>query len=219
MYDMQKMQTFLKKRLSRERFTHTMNVAKECERLAGLYGADPEKACFAGLVHDICKEDPKQQQYDWAVRSNMGLCPEEAASYKVWHGIAGAYFLRTEFGIADADILNAVRYHTVGRSGMSLLEKIVSLLTDTKNTYPVNSYTDLGGYSNRYTYGRSLERDYSGVEVMRRTCHEDSLELGMLYALRYTLRKQLKRNALIPHFTLEAYNEYTRMFPENTYHI
>ncbi|MGN0592481.1 MAG: bis(5'-nucleosyl)-tetraphosphatase (symmetrical) YqeK [Ruminococcus sp.] len=196
MYDMQKMQTFLKKRLSRERFTHTMNVAKECERLAGLYGADPEKACFAGLVHDICKEDPKQQQYDWAVRSNMGLCPEEAASYKVWHGIAGAYFLRTEFGIADADILNAVRYHTVGRSGMSLLEKIVYL-------------GDM----------ISQERDYSGVEVMRRTCHEDSLELGMLYALRYTLRKQLKRNALIPHFTLEAYNEYTRMFPENTYHI
>ena len=196
MYDMQKMQTFLKKRLSRERFTHTMNVAKECERLAGLYGADPEKACFAGLVHDICKEDPKQQQYDWAVRSNMGLCPEEAASYKVWHGIAGAYFLRTEFGIADADILNAVRYHTVGRSGMSLLEKIVYL-------------GDM----------ISQERDYSGVEVMRRTCHEDSLELGMLYALRYTLRKQLKRNALIPHFTLEAYNEYTRMFPENTYQI
>ena len=195
MYDMEKMQAFLRGRLSRERFAHTMNVAKECQRLAKLHGGDPQKAYFAGMVHDICKEDPKQQQHDWAVASGMDLCPEEEAAYKVWHGAAGAYFLRTRFGIADEDILNAVRYHTVGRSGMSLLEKIVYLGDMT-----------------------SEERSYSCVEIMRRTCDE-SLELGMLYALRYSMKKQIKRSALIPHFTLEAYNEYTRMFPDNTYHI
>ncbi len=195
MYDLEKMQAFLKERLSHERYTHTMNVAKECRRLAKRHGEDPEKAYFAGMVHDICKEDPRQQQHDWAVLSGMGLCPEEEAAYKVWHGVAGAYFLRTAFAVTDQDVLNAVRFHTVGRSGMSLLEKIVYLGDMT-----------------------SEERSYDGVEVMRKTCNE-SLELGMLYALRYSLRKQLKRNALIPHYTLEAYNEYTRMFPQDTYHI
>ena len=28
-----------------------------------------------------------------------------------------------DFGITDDDILNAIKYHTTGRAGMSLLEK------------------------------------------------------------------------------------------------
>ena len=195
MYDVKSMQTFLKKRLSHERYIHTMNVAKECRRLAEIYGEDPEKAYFAGMVHDICKEDPKQQQYDWAVKSKMGFCAEEAGSWKVWHGVAGAYFLKTNFEVYDEDILNAVRFHTIARKNMSLLEKIVYLGDMT-----------------------SEERDYGGVEIMRKAC-ADNLEKGMLYALRYSMRKQLKRCAVIPHYTLEAYNEYTVIFPDDTYHI
>ncbi len=30
-----------------------------------------------------------------------------------------------EFNVKDADVLNAVRYHTTGRPGMSVLEKII----------------------------------------------------------------------------------------------
>lgn len=195
MYDVQAMQEFLKKRLSKERYNHTMNVAKECRHLAKVYGADEDKAYFAGMVHDICKEDPREQQYDFAVKSEMGFCKEEAESWKVWHGVAGAYFLKTEFGVTDEDVLRAVRFHTVGRAGMSLLEKIVYLGDMT-----------------------SEERDYSGVDIMRKTCLE-SLDKAMLYSVRYSVRKQLKRCAVIPHYTLEAYNEYTLMFPEDTYHI
>lgn len=195
MYDVQAMQAFLKKRLSRERYNHTMNVAKECRRLAKLYGEDPDRAYFAGMVHDICKEDPREQQYDWAVKSDMGFCREEAGSWKVWHGVAGAYFLRTQFGVTDEEVLRAVRFHTIARADMSLLEKIVYLGDMT-----------------------SEERDYSGVDIMRKACMQ-SLEKGMLYAVRYSMKKQLKRCAVIPHYTLEAYNEYTLMFPEDTYHI
>ena len=35
--------------------------------------------------------------------------------------------MRRDFGITDTDLLNAVAYHTTGRAGMSLLEKIVFL--------------------------------------------------------------------------------------------
>ena len=195
MYDVQAMQAFLKKRLSRERYNHTMNVAKECRRLAKLYGEDPDRAYFAGMVHDICKEDPREQQYDWAVKSEMGFCQEEAESWKVWHGVAGAYFLRTEFGVTDEEVLRAVRFHTIARADMSLLEKIVYLGDMT-----------------------SEERSYSGVDIMRKACMQ-SLEKGMLYAVRYSMKKQIKRCAVIPHYTLEAYNEYTLMFPDDTYHI
>ena len=38
---------------------------------------------------------------------------------------AGAIVAKDEYGIEDEDILNAIRFHTVGRPNMSLLEKII----------------------------------------------------------------------------------------------
>ena len=39
----------------------------------------------------------------------------------------GAAFAQSLFGIDDREILDAVSYHTTGRSGMTTLEKIVFL--------------------------------------------------------------------------------------------
>ena len=41
------------------------------------------------------------------------------------HSFLGAKMAERDFGITDDDILNAIKYHTTGRAGMSLLEKIV----------------------------------------------------------------------------------------------
>ena len=48
--------------LSEYRRIHSLNVAKEAVRLAEKYGADPEKARLAGLLHDITKETPDDLQ-------------------------------------------------------------------------------------------------------------------------------------------------------------
>ncbi len=60
-------------------------------------------------------------------------------------------------------ILNAVRYHTTGRAGMSLLEKIIFIADFT-----------------------SAERDYNGIKTMRKG--GKSLENAMLYGLQFTKR-------------------------------
>ena len=52
----------------------------------------------------------------------------------------------------------------------------------------------------------SAERDYPDVDVMREKAAE-SLNAGMAYALKYSLIKLVRREALIPHHTVEAYNE------------
>ena len=117
------------------------------------------------------------------MQSSMDVCMEERKAFKVWHGIAGAELLRTKFGVTDEDVLHAVRFHTVGRAGMSNLEKIVYL-------------ADM----------ISAERDYPDVDVMREKAAE-SLNAGMAYALKYSLIKLVRREALIPHHTVEAYNE------------
>ena len=117
------------------------------------------------------------------MQSAMDVCAEERSAFKVWHGIAGAELLRTKFGVMDMDVLSAVRYHTIARAGMSDLEKIVYL-------------ADM----------ISVERDYPDVETMRKKALE-SLDEGMGYALKYSLMKLVRRDALIPHHTVEAYNE------------
>ena len=112
---------YLKARLSQKRYIHSKNVLEASVMLAKKFGGtDVETARFAGLVHDICKEEPEDVQYTLMMQSSMDVCMEERKAFKVWHGIAGAELLRTKFGVTDEDVLHAVRFHTVGRAGMSL---------------------------------------------------------------------------------------------------
>lgn len=189
LYDAEEKRRFLEKNLSAKRYEHSLNVAAECRKLAEKYGEDPEKAYFAGLLHDICKELPAQEQLDLVreSESDFAVCREELETRSLWHGIAGAYFIKTKFGIEDIDILNAVRFHTVGRAGMSRLEEIVYL-------------GDLV----------SAERDYKDVDKMRKIVYTD-IDEAMLAALAFSVKSVIKKGGVIPPCTTEAYNFYTRI--------
>ena len=173
----------IKKHLTPSRFYHSLNVAYEAYRLAGIYKADREKAFTAGLLHDIMKDTPKQEQLKIITDDGIILTPTEKSSTKTWHQLSGAVYIKKYLGVKDEDIISAVRYHTIARAGMSDLEKIVYL-------------ADM----------ISVERDYPDVETMRKKALE-SLDEGMGYALKYSLMKLVRRDALIPHHTVEAYNE------------
>ena len=169
MYNTEDKKIFLKERLSKKRYIHSVNVSEESVRLARLYGADAERAEFAGLMHDVCKELPAQEQYSLAVESGFSVCREELESRSLLHGIAGAYFIKKEFGVEDIDIINAIRFHTVGRAGMSRLEEIVYL-------------ADL----------ISAERDYKDVDKMRKLVYSD-IEKAMLESFRFSIESVLKK--------------------------
>ena len=51
----------VRKNLSEKRYTHTKNVKKMAVKLAKRWGADPEKAALAAILHDAAKELPKEQ--------------------------------------------------------------------------------------------------------------------------------------------------------------
>lgn len=194
MYQVKEKIAFLERNLSPKRFRHSCNVARASKMLAQQYGADIEKAYFAGLVHDICKEMPFDEQYQLVTAGNFKPDFAELHSRKLWHGIAGAYFLQTEFHIEDDDILNAVRFHTVGRANMSVLEEIIYI-------------ADM----------ISEERDYKGVEKMRRLAQKN-LQSAMLEALQDAVGSVMKKNSLVPVYTIEAYNFYTLKALENKEH-
>ena len=184
MYHFDENRAFLKARLSKKRYTHSLNVAHEAQRLAELYGEDPEKAYFAGLMHDVCKELPAEEQEELVRASSFVVSKEELVTKPVWHGIAGAYFLQVRMGVTDPDVLNAVRYHTVGRAGMTRLEEIVYL-------------ADL----------ISEDRTYDGVEQMRQLCLT-SINAAMLEGIQFSIETTLKKGGYLPPVTVEAYNQY-----------
>ncbi|MCL2754720.1 MAG: bis(5'-nucleosyl)-tetraphosphatase (symmetrical) YqeK [Oscillospiraceae bacterium] len=115
--------------LKRKRYVHSLNVAIKCGELAkhhGLSLAEREKAYIAGLYHDIEKSIEKRfESFPTWLENEYGADPVEKAHPKLWHGIAGAVYVRDELKIHDDDILNAIRFHTIARACMSEVEKIV----------------------------------------------------------------------------------------------
>ena len=179
------MKTLLKKRLSKKRYNHSLNVADAAYKLAEQEGEDTHKAYIAGLLHDICKEDDQEQQLALALKGDMNLSGAELSSKALWHGPAGAYFIKKELGITDPDIMYAVRYHTIGRPGMTKLEEIVYL-------------ADL----------ISDDREYKDVDRMRKLAYTD-FPKAMYEAVRYSLMTAVKKENYVPEGTLELYNQYT----------
>lgn len=170
-------------RLTPRRFRHSLAVAEQAARLAPLYGADPRKAYTAGLLHDIMKDAGKDAQLQIFRDFGIILQSAEEASPGCWHAMAGAVFIEHVLHVTDRDILNAVRYHTTARAGMSPLEKTVYLADFT-----------------------SADRDYPDVQTMRRLAERDADE-AMLYALSYTVRDLAEKSLVIHPDAVYAYNE------------
>lgn len=110
-------------RMSRRRLLHSVSTAMCALRLALRFGADPDDAAIAGVLHDACKESTAR---DWmpaapADRAHFGTYPQ------ILHGPAAAEFIQTELGIASAEIADAVRYHTTLRPDAGMMEKIIYL--------------------------------------------------------------------------------------------
>lgn len=178
---------YLKDNLSSKRYQHSLNVAAECRKLAEKYGEDSEKAYFAGLLHDVCKELAPEEQFQLIEESGFAVCREERETRSLWHAVAGAYFVKSVWGIEDIDIINSIRFHTVGRAGMSRLEEIVYL-------------GDLV----------SADRSYKDVDKMRKLVYTD-LDAAMLEGFVFSIKSVVKKGGLLPPCTVEGYNFYTRL--------
>lgn len=184
MYSVDNVKELLRTRLSEKRYIHSLNVADECRHLAQIYDSDEEKAYFAGLVHDICKELPVDQLKQKAVDSNLAISKAELETKALWHAIAGAGFVKNDMKINDIDIINAVRFHTVARAGMTKLEEIVYI-------------GDL----------ISADRTYKDVKRFRKLAYQE-LDKTMLEAVVFSIQSVIEKRGLIPEYTIQAYNQY-----------
>ena len=173
----------LKKRLNEKRYYHSLCVADEAKRLAEKYGGDTEKAYLAGLLHDITKNAPTEEHLK--IFSDFGIIPNEIekGAEKLWHAMSGAAYAEHILGIKDPEIIDAIRYHTTAKAGMSLLAKILYLADFT-----------------------SADRDYDDVEVIRKYVNE-SLQKAFVYALQYSIKDLVEQARAVHLDTVAAYNQ------------
>ena len=103
------------------RITHSIGVKDMAVSLAKRLGVDPKKCEIAALFHDYYRYDSDEELIKI-------MDPTDYEKYKDmpwgYHGLAAGNKIK-DFGITDIDIINAIKYHTVGRKNMSLIEKII----------------------------------------------------------------------------------------------
>lgn len=163
------------------RWEHTQGVRQSAVKLAGRFGADPERADLAALLHDYCKYWPVDKQI--AAYKSYGL-PQDVLDYdpQLLHGPLAAEIARAELGVADREVLDAIRYHTSGRVSMTLMDKIVCLA----------DYIEPG-------------RDFPQVSRMRELA-EKQLEEALLAGFDSTIQFLLSKGKKIYPQTLYARN-------------
>ncbi|MBQ1229506.1 MAG: bis(5'-nucleosyl)-tetraphosphatase (symmetrical) YqeK [Clostridia bacterium] len=116
-------------RMSPKRLHHTLAVEDMTARLCALYC--PEKATVlraAALLHDLTKELSLEEQIQLCKEKGLSLCEQDLHSPKTLHARTAAAVIPSAFpNFADPLVIRAVRWHTVGRAGMTLPEKLLYL--------------------------------------------------------------------------------------------
>ncbi len=187
MLPIETMQEKLQSALSVKRYIHTMGVAEEAGKLAEIYGTakDRQKARVAGLLHDCAKDYPEGMRLRFCKEYKVKVDEIMQKQTDLIHPFLGAEVAKREYQVLDEDILNAIRYHTTGRAGMTLLEKIIFIA----------DYIE----PNREKFG--------GLDEARRLAYLD-LDQAMEYILENTITYVKARGRLLHPLSLEALEYY-----------
>jgi predicted HD superfamily hydrolase involved in NAD metabolism len=172
----------VKQQLTEHRYQHTLGVMETAIALAKQYGADEKKAEIAAIFHDYAKFRPKDEMREIIISQGF---PKDLLAFngELWHAPVGTYLVEREAGITDHDVLDAIRYHTSGRPGMSLLEKIIYL----------SDYIEPG-------------RHFPGVEEVRAMAKEN-LDKALMKAVQNTILFLMKKNQAVYPDSFYTYND------------
>ena len=116
-YSSNKYYDYIKNNLPEKRLIHTAGVIITALNLAKKLGVDLKKAELSALLHDVAKYKNPSDYKNFTLPGNM---PKD-----VEHQFLGAYIAKEELNVQDEDVLSAIKYHTTGRSGMTMLEKVI----------------------------------------------------------------------------------------------
>jgi len=168
-------------KLSPKRYRHTLGVLETAIILAAHQGVDLRKTYLAALLHDYAKELKAEEKRDLCKAFNIPLDPIQEQYVNLMHGQLAAELARREFNIEDAEILEAISYHTTGRAGMGKLEKIIKIADNIEPNRP----------------------DYPGIEEIKALAGVD-LDRGAAASIKRDIQYTRERGNAVHPWGLEA---------------
>lgn len=175
---------WLKRNLNEERYEHSLGTAECAKLLAEKYNLNVEKAYVAGLLHDCAKCFPTEKLLA-IIEENLSVEEAEKMNYKTLHAPVSAYIAQTEFGVTDGEILSSIRWHTLGKIGMSDFEKVIFL-------------------ADKIEY-KTRENEYA-QPIRNCLTEENGLNKAMLQCYRQTIKSLVDRDLKICPATVDIYN-------------
>lgn len=182
----------LQERLTPNRYLHSLGTAGEAAALARQWRLDEGRAYLAGLLHDFAKSYSGEELLRLARGQGMEVDDWTAAHPDILHGPVAARLLKAEWGIEDAAVAEAIRWHTVPQPGMSELAKVIYLadkIEPSRKTWPGLArlrrlaYSDLDA-----AIAEALEQVADYVAAKGQEIYPGTKEIGRAY--RNKVKKQ-----------------------------
>ena len=167
-----------------KRRPHVIGCCETARELALLWGADPDLAARAGILHDITKALDKPAHLALCEKYGTVLRGFEVENEKLLHSKSGAAVAGGVFGECP-EVVSAIYWHTTGKADMTLLEKIVYMADYMEPT-----------------------RDFEGVDELRRLCYLD-LDRAMALGLSMSIGDLKARHKEIHPMTERAMEYYS----------
>ncbi len=162
-----------------KRIPHVKGIEEEAVRLARRWGADPEQARTAAILHDCTKYLDLNEQLQLCEKYGILLDEMERTTLKLLHAPTGAAIAKHIFGTEDC-VTEAIRWHTTGKADMTLLEKIIYIA----------DYME-------------PSRDFEGVERLRTLVYQD-LDAAVQLGLEMTMEEMAGYGYPVYYRTVEA---------------
>ncbi len=163
----------IKKILGTQRYQHTELVLKAALKLAKKLKLNLKKVEIAALLHDIAKSKNELELKEILQNSKWEIDQLELVIVPVLHAPAGAVIAEELFEINDPEILEAIRFHTLGHPDMGKIAQVI---------YAADFISE--------------DRDFAGLDEIRIKIESD-FESGLYLITKHIIKYQLERDNFI----------------------
>ncbi len=173
MYNLDEIHNELKRLVTEKRYNHIVRVRNKAVELAKIYNAPTNIVEVGALLHDIAKYFDDEKAYSIIEDEYKNIFENGFKINQILHGFAAASYAQKRFNITDKLILDSLRYHTIGREDMTLVDKIV---------YIADAIED--------------GRNYPNVDLIRKEALKD-LDSAILMEINFKLHYLINKNMII----------------------
>lgn len=183
----------IKKNLDPDLYRHSVDTLKYASMLSernNVSAGDYFRICSASILHDYGKKLAINAQRAIVLKNKdkIKIKSEDLEIDALLHGFSGSFLIEEELGIEDRKIIEAVKYHTTGKLGMDLVDKIVYI-------------------SDKIEYGRQ----YEDIDYLREISLKN-IDLCLLEVYKNNIIYIIRRNKSFYSQTFNIWNNICRLY-------